>query len=920
MKSSPPPSFLFRYWGKADQNSCGEPRWHPLVYHSLDVAACGQVLLNRQPAWLDKLAYLSGIDRETVLHWIVFLLAIHDIGKFGNGFQTLPRNPFKLEPKGTDGVRHDTLGHALATEHMADWLGRVPRNDLELDLLLPWLAAINGHHGEPPRNQNFKALRVRHFPPTVRQDAQAFVEAIQRLLLPYGWPLPEPAPGRAERQQQASWLMAGLAVLADWLGSNTRWFKYHTPDLSLDDYWHQIALPRSEQAVAERGLLAARPTLGAEFAGLFPHIATPTPLQCWADTISIGPGPQLFVLEELTGGGKTEAALTLAARLLAAGRGDGLYFALPTMATADAMFARVKKPSDEGGPVLWERLFSEGTPTLVLAHSAARTAQRLDELQRHSDGGYGTREASASQQAVAWLADSRKKALLADFGVGTIDQALLAVMKLRHQSLRLLGLSTKVLVVDEVHACDCYTGELLARLLHFHAALGGSAILLSATLPLAQRARLLTSFAQGAGFSAHAPIKSDYPLATRLDGSTSEPEEQPIAPRPDASRRVEIDVLNDRKAALRRLRATLERGGCAVWVRNTVADAVEAWREWTEHNPEAAVGTVTLFHARFALADRLNIGKRVLAAFGPESTPETRRGRLVIATQVVEQSLDVDFDDMVTDLAPIDLIIQRAGRLQRHKRNAQGHPAKFDGRGGTRLGVLMPTPIPDAAKGWYKELLPKAATVYGDHGRLWLTAEWLARNGGFDLSKQARDMIEAVYGEEGYARVPEGLKWSSDAKEGACCSERGLARQNLLAFDQGYDATSNQWPDEDAYTEIPTRLGEKTVRLRLARMEDGQLRPWAKTDPAIDWALSELTVAKRLVAQESPRFAPLLQAVRQTMADEGRHCLIVPLEPHSGDEWRGWAADDQGKAVRVIYSNTAGLSIEQGEAIDEFDI
>ena len=214
---------------------------------------------------------------------------------------------------------------------------------------------------------------------------------------------------------------------------------------------------------------------------------------------------------------------------MAEGKGNGLYLALPTMATADAMFDRVRK--DDG----WRRFFAEGMGQLALAHSADWLKLRLEEFNRR-DADYGRDEDStASRQCSAWLADSRKKALLADFGVGTLDQALLAVLPVRHQSLRLLGLANKVLIVDEVHACDCYMGELLARLLRFLAALGGSAILLSATLPKNHRRRYLQAFAQGAGFAAEAPRNSAYPLATQL--ARAGLSEHPLATRSSVARR-----------------------------------------------------------------------------------------------------------------------------------------------------------------------------------------------------------------------------------------------------------------------------------------------------------------------------------------------------------------------------------------------
>ncbi len=902
---------LFRYWGKADPAYLGEPKWHPLVYHCLDVAACGRALLESQPGWLATLVRLSGLPNKQVREWLVFLLAIHDIGKHGDGFQSrCPDWMEKLQGRKSNvpqNVRHDTLGYELARAHLPDWLGRPDLAQRGGGLLRPWLAAVTGHHGKPPRNDQGNALTLRNqFPPSVLADAKGFVGEVASLLLADGCSLPEAARCDGEAYKRASWSLAGLAVAADWLGSNTQWFHYHKPDMSLAEYWNQVALPGAQKAVQESGLSSPAVAPFTGIRNLFE--IQPTSLQSWAEGVQLAEGPQIFVLEELTGSGKTEAALTLAARLIAAGHGQGVYVALPTMATADAMFDRVRKND------VWKKFFATDEAQLALAHSADWLKLRLEEISR-SDTGYSRdEEPTASRNCTAWLSDSRKKALLADFGVGTIDQALLSVLPVRHQSLRLLGLSTKVLVVDEIHACDSYTGELLERLLQFHAALGGSAILLSATLPQSQRARYLRAFTAGLGFTAPALESTDYPLATHLHaGGLSE---QPITARVEVSRRVSVDVLHDEAAVLQRLFDTVSRGGCAVWIRNTVVDALDAWRQWNVLHPDYPA---TLFHARYALADRLRIGETVLDDFGPKSGPATRAGRLVIATQVVEQSLDVDFDNMVTDIAPIDLIVQRAGRLQRHVRDTQGNRLlesnRRDERGGARLAVFMPSLEGKIKKSWLAQLLPRAAHVYPDHGQIWLTAHWLMDNGGFDLPAQARDMIETVYGEAAYESMPEMLRPVADNADGARRADRATARGQVLVFEQGYNPDSQQW-DDDADT--PTRLGEKTVRIRLARLIDGKLAPWSQKNPRIDWALSELTVPRRLIAQESERYTGIVETAKSTMADEGRYCLLIPLEPTDGASWRGYARNLKSEEIVVIYSPETGLSIEKG-AEDESD-
>jgi len=900
-----PGAGYFRYWGKARPGPDSEAVLHPLAYHCLDVAAVGNRLLRGDPEQLDRLSAVCGCSSRAMLDWMTFLLALHDVGKFADSFQNLrPDLASRLQGRTLNAPyleRHDTLGYRFCEDSLLEVLWPNPEalqrsHYGTAPLVRYWVEAVTGHHGRPPLAASHPPPLVRLFPGAVRDDARQFIRDILALLAPKGVPF-NPADERYFNTfPHISWQVAGLAVVADWIGSNTRWFPYAEQTHPLNKYWDEVALPCAKRAVAASGMA---PVDAAPFSGirnLFSEkgFQSLTPLQEKVESIPLANAPQLFIIEEVTGGGKTEAALALTHRLMAAGRADGTFVALPTMATANAMHQRIRP--------IFGRLFSqESHPSLVLAHSHAQMVLNL-ERQTLANDSYLRDEASATQDCTAWLSDSRKKALLAHVGVGTIDQALLAILASRYQSLRLFGLSRKVLLVDEVHACDPYVLRLLCTLLTFHAARGGSAILLSATLPRAMRAQLLNAYADGRGTHRPTLQKDRYPLLTRFDGKRLD--ETPVEAREEVSRRVSIQPLHTAEAVENALTTTLDAGGCACWIRNTVQDALEAYRRWSALlGPER----VTLFHARFALGDRLDIEQEVLARFGPTGTGENRRGRLLIATQVVEQSWDLDFDFMVTDLAPIDRIIQRAGRLQRHTRTGRSSAP--------RLGVLMPEMAEAPRHDWLTTLFPGGGAVYPHHGQLWLTARWLVAHRAFAMPEDARDMIESIYGEASQDEIPQGL----DRREQRACGDdyahASQGRMNALNLDEGYQATASAWADD---MNAPTRLGEPTVTVRLAKRQGTKWAPWIELDGndlnSHRWQLSQLSVLRKWVAEESKQTCgPALDAARKTMPDMGKYCVTVPLADVNG-EWQGSAVGPDGGAVTLTYHPHTGLQIEQGEA------
>ena len=662
--------------------------------------------------------------------------------------------------------------------------------------------------------------------------------------------------------------------------------------------------PQARAAVADCGILVPPPRREGEFHDLLPHLKkeyAPTPLQALAmDKAGQGVGPRLFIFEDVTGAGKTEAALLAAHGLMAAGEAEGFAIGLPTMATANGMYARLADS--------YRALFDdvgERAPSLMLAHGARGIhdafLRSIDlEQGQDSDGDAGEAEdRDGGAYCASWLADNRKKALLAPCGVGTLDQALLAVLPTKHQSLRLLGLGRNVLIADEVHAYDPYTTRLLEALLTFHAGLGGSAILLSATLPRRIKQSLAVAYCQGAGYTPPCVTDAPLPLATRITGDAFEE----IELQATRTLSITVELADDPEAAMPRLLAVHEAGGCAIVICNTVDRAVAAQALLAERLP-AEDGL--LFHARFALCDRLDIEARVLSIFGKNTSPEVRRGKILVATQVVEQSLDIDGDFLITELAPMELLLQRAGRCQRHKRSWRP-----EGFSAPAMLVLAPRATDEAGPGWGEAVLGKGLFVYPAHGLLWRTARLLEGRRSIELPQDARTLVEGAYDEETFP-TPEGLIASDDKAKGKDCAENSLARANVLDFSQGYgaDAALGGWYDDRI---TPTRLGEPTVTLRLVKVRDDSeaLELWAGPDrDARTCARSEVSVSLRRATgliDPDGAWKERLNAYAQTLPDKGRWVSLVPLvETPTPGLWRCVLP-----GTALMYSREKGLGFSE---------
>lgn len=822
---------MFNYWGKTRRaEKEGGDDYHLLCWHSLDVAAVGYWMVKRNIYGLaDAFGQLGIKDREQAAQFFAWLLCWHDTGKFANSFQRQYSHPnISLPPESRQNyefISHADLGYGLWNTWLNQYSELWPASTLSprklKRVITMWMPLTTGHHGRPPKG----IPELNNFLQQDKDAAREFLTSIKALFplidVPAFWDEDE----GIEVFQRLSWLISAAVVLADWTGSSTRFFPLIAHAMPIDAYWRQ-ALEKAQAALA----LFPPSSAVAPFSGvntLFPFIRQPTPLQQKALELEVNQeGPQLFILEDVTGAGKTEAALILTHRLMAAGKAQGLFFGLPTMATANAMFDRLAKS--------WLALYdSDSRPSLVLAHSARQLMDRFNQSLWSGDLS-GSEEPDEKQGCAAWFADSNKKALLAEVGVGTLDQAMMAVMPFKHNNLRLLGLRNKILLADEIHAYDAYMSRILESLIENQARNGNSTILLSATLSQQQRNRLIAAFARGTKSNVEAPLlgHDDYPWLTQVAGN--DVVSQHVATREEVERRVNVGWLDSEQACIERIEQSVRNGKCIAWIRNSVDDAIRIYRQLFSRgivSPE----NLTLFHSRFVFHDRQRIETQTLNVFGKKSAGQ-RAGKVIIATQVIEQSLDIDVDEMISDLAPVDLLIQRAGRLQRHIRDRHGlvKTAGKDERDAPELLILAPEWDDAPREDWLSSAMRNSAYVYPDHGRLWLTQRVLRQQVEIRMPQSARLLIESVYGDD--VAMPEGFAKTEQLQEGKYYCDRAFAAQNILNFAAGYSPESSDFLPE----KLSTRLAEESITLWLARIIDGVVMPYAPGEHA--WEMSAMRV------------------------------------------------------------------------------
>lgn len=704
--NSPPPIEVAAatVWAKSAPYSGEVESWLPLWQHLDDTADVAGRLWDEWLAPVTRNLIAGGLpggldDGRRLVRW---LAGSHDLGKASPAFsvqvpalqnlmaeQGLVVGPLVCADRSK--LRHEIAGAAIVER----WLES--EFDLDPDDAAQFTGVIAGHHGTYPEvaaiiaGRRSSSLLGRGLWTDVQDLLAARAAhragAYERLAAWHGVAL-SPAV-----QMQ----LTGIVVMADWIASTPELFPLRSvgeppampgagvhDSRRVDRAWKELQLSERWSPDLPQG------SVSDVFADRFPRAGgEPRPVQEAASRLATTMStPGIMIVEAPMGEGKTEAAL-LAAEALAARSGcAGVFVALPTQATSNAMFQRVLDwlghVPDPTGAGAQSVALVHGKAALNDTFTSLRVGRYASDITGEGDNAIDQDPAAARPRHLSasvheWMR-GRKRAALSDFVVGTIDQVLFAALVARHVMLRQLSLTPKVVVIDEVHGADIYMSQFLDRSLEWLASCGTPVVLLSATLPASRRVELYSAYARGRQrFLGLEPLgeaersrvrhllgaRLGYPsvVVTTDDG----PSVESLAPSGRGTS-VTLHRLDDDLTSLGDLlEARLHDGGCAVVIRNTVTRVQAAAEYLADRFGQDAV---TVAHAQFLAIDRAANDADLLRRFGPPggSTERPEARHIVVATQVVEQSLDVDFDLMVTDIAPADLVLQRMGRLHRHVR------------------------------------------------------------------------------------------------------------------------------------------------------------------------------------------------------------------------------------------------------------
>ncbi len=805
------------FWGKVARAGT---QYLPLAAHCLDVGMVFRSLcdLDGTRRTLFRLSVGSLADQQ--LDRLAVLAMLHDAGKANLGFQ------LKIfDSKAAQAGHIRELAPLLDLEALDEDLHESFMSSLPEDIhtwfpdgesAYSYLLAVFSHHGWPLRFGGEKTgtywlARKEWWHPQAQRDPMAAVASIidwGRRAFPRAFEGEgPPLPGEPRFHHR----VAGLVMLADWLGSHQYWFPVN--DVSLEDRLRHnektIPLLLRTVGLHVTELQSQLQQGPQDFAVRFEF--APYPLQEAVDALDPeDPGTPLIIAESETGSGKTEAALDWFFKLFACGKVDSLYFALPTRVAARELYGRVHRtierwfPDDQARPV---------TVLAVPGYAEVDGVSMRETLPQDEESNRWQDDDTLRRRERQWAAERPKRFLAATVAVGTIDQALLSGVQTAHAHLRSVCLDRSLLVVDEVHASDVYMSRLLSSLLKHHLGTGGRAMLLSATLGARARHEYVSLTDDTKTLlDLHTAQQVPYPAlsmvgsAPRSVGSSSTQAKRvlfegvPVAFRPEA-------------VAERLVRALAE-GARILVVMNTVARANALMHSLEGHAAMddawwfSCHGVICPHHGRFAPEDRELLDAEVSKRLGSSSPPGPV---LLIGTQTLEQSLDIDADFMVSDLAPADVLLQRVGRLHRHKRARPSHCEE------ARCLLLTPEQDLETAldrrgnvTAAYKKL--GYGSVYEDLRTLELTRRTLTEAREVSIPRDNRYLVEQVTHPESLSSL-EGEGWSLHGQniEGGELARTINASHAAAVFDKHF----GEFEFNESGGEVVTRLGANNLQLPL---------------------------------------------------------------------------------------------------------
>jgi CRISPR-associated endonuclease/helicase Cas3 len=798
------------------------------------------------------------------------LVALHDLGKISPGFQR-KCEAWLIENDLVKTARNGVWDTAMESDHakVSHAAIQVFLNECGIDRTTAKFisAALGGHHGRltPPNDRGYLPQgMISDSASKIDWDADRMANA--RMIWTH-FAANDSSLGINELSPSLWWL-AGLTSVADWIGSDERFFSPERKTEDLDTY----SLARNALATIGFGKTEFIPNLS--FYDLFHDAENPeipwVPNKMQDKTLATVTAPGVYVIEAPMGMGKTEAALWAAYELLVSGKARGIYFALPTQTTSNRMHLRMKE---------FVRRISQTSNETRLIHS---NSWLMDQSASLSPGatGYG----SASDDARTgrdWFA-SGKRALIAPFGVGTVDQALLGVVSTKHFFVRHFALAGKVVVLDEIHSYDLYTGTLIDKLITTLEGLGCTVIVLSATLTGKRRGQIVSCPDDAAD-----DVELPYPLIT---GRKEEVSLDPVAATPPESKTFNVDFVTVENATQKAIDLARS-GGAVLWICNTVDAAQTLYRHVTQLcRKDFPVG---LLHSRFPFWRREKLEAEWMERLGKGG--KTRCGSILFSTQVAEQSVDLDADLLITELAPTDMLLQRLGRLWRHEREQRAVDT-------ARLCIIEEKKSLEEFRNMESKAITKSlgskASVYAPYILLRSLVVWKAQQ-QVSIPSQIRELIKSTY--KSQDEEPEAWQQLSYEWFGTDSAKQMIASRNCNLWQVALE-------DEEG---VQTRLNEMpTVSMILCRSINKQEAAFVdKTSGKLGGDIFRLTTAqaiyKNLVKVPEYCFDTIDRSSAFADYIHGKHCIGI-VTGSGVVEVKGLKS-----GIRLTYSEELGLVIEK---------